>query len=64
MMRNISIAKQLVRLAKIIVADEDFNFVTMNDFGPDNAIEVAKSDVFAHQITDEDICEDSGNGVP
>ena len=34
-MRNISIAKQLVRLAKILVADEDFNFVTMNDFGPD-----------------------------
>ena len=60
MMRNISIAKQLVRLAKILVADEDFNFVTMNDFGPDNVIEVAKSDVFAHQITDEDIAKIQG----
>ena len=53
-MGNIDIAKQLIRLAKSLVADEGFNFVTMNDFGPDNVIEVAKTDVFAHQITDGD----------
>ena len=55
MMKNINIAKRLIRLAKSLVADEDFNFVTMNDFGPDNVIEVAKTDVFAHQITDGDV---------
>ena len=55
MIKNIGIARQLIRLAKSLVADEGFNFVTMNDFGPDNVIEVAKTDVFAHRITDGDV---------
>lgn len=56
-MKNIGIARQPVRLAKSLVADEDFNFVTTNDFGLDNVIEVAKTDVFAHQIADGDVAK-------
>jgi hypothetical protein len=55
MKKNVKIAKKLVKLAKSLVADENFNFVTTNDCGPDNTIEVAKSDVFAHQITEDDV---------
>lgn len=56
-MKNIGIARQPVRLAKSLVADEDFNFVTTNDFGTGNVIEVAKTDVFAHQIADDDVAK-------
>lgn len=60
MNKNVKIAMQLLWLAKSLVANEKFNFVTMNDFGPDNAIEVAKSDVFAHQLTNDDVAKIQG----
>ena len=56
MNKNIKIAKELVKIAKNLVAAE-FNFVTNGECGPDHVIEVAKSDVFAHQITDADVAK-------
>ena len=54
MNKNVRIAKQLLKIAKSLIAS-DFNFVTTKECGPENILVVAKSDVFAHQITSEDV---------
>ena len=56
MSKNTRIAKQLVRLARSLVADEQFDLARNNDFGPENVILVAKTgSVYAHQITEDDV---------
>lgn len=56
MNKNIKIAKQLIKLAKQLISSE-FNFLTVEDnkCNPENIFIVSKSDVFAYQLTEDDV---------
>lgn len=49
------IANQIAKIVEIPDSTDEFDFIKNNDCGPDNMIEVAKSEVYAHQITEEDV---------
>ena len=56
MSKNTRIATQLVRIAKSLVADEQFDFAKNQDVSPNHVIKVAKTgSVYAHQITKDDV---------
>ena len=56
MKQEIRIAKALIKLAKTLIAsDFDFTKVSDSDCGPQTIFTVAKSDVFAYQLTEKDV---------
>lgn len=56
MKQNVKVAKELIKLAKSLVSSK-FNFLKVDDnkCNPENIFVVAKQDVFAHQLTKDDI---------
>ena len=55
MSKKTRIAKELLRLAKSLVADKQFDMEKNTAVGPEHVIKVAKTgSVYAHQITEDD----------